>query len=157
MLQTMGSTFSVSATVPKTATGQTLHWLLPPSGWHKLNVDGIYSRSTESVACGGVICNDSENWVLGYSRRIGVCTTLEAKFWGLFKGILVQNDRNCLLLKNKVGMAFSPNWGKEANNGNVVLPHVGNSPKLNVGMRFQKRLFPLVMIFSANQTSLEAL
>lgn len=48
----------------------TLHWMKPPLGHFKLNVDG--SRSdTGVIGAGGIIRKRSGDWIQGISHHIG--------------------------------------------------------------------------------------
>ena len=46
-------------------------WLRPPVSWYKLNSDGS-SLGNPGLAGGGLIRNDSGDWVKGYARSVGV-------------------------------------------------------------------------------------
>ncbi|KAK8541714.1 hypothetical protein V6N12_014341 [Hibiscus sabdariffa] len=65
-----------------------VHWQRPPEGWHKLNTDGAVCVDSGMASCGGVLCTDAGGWVIGFSKRLGICTVLEAELWGVFEGLL---------------------------------------------------------------------
>ena len=46
-------------------------WLRPPVSWYKLNSDGS-SLGNPGLAGGGLIRNDTGDWVKGYARSVGV-------------------------------------------------------------------------------------
>ncbi|KAK9008347.1 hypothetical protein V6N11_075245 [Hibiscus sabdariffa] len=68
--------------------GGVVGWQKPPHGWCKLNSDGAVCRRTSIAACGGVIRDAAGRWMLGYSKRIGVCSVLESELWRLFEGLV---------------------------------------------------------------------
>ncbi|KAE8709893.1 hypothetical protein F3Y22_tig00110328pilonHSYRG00785 [Hibiscus syriacus] len=74
-----------------TSHGQVEVWEPPPSGWVKLNSDGARHKGTGRTACGGVIRNSNRQWVMGYSRAIGICSFFDAELWGFGREWLVGN------------------------------------------------------------------
>ncbi|GMI70572.1 hypothetical protein HRI_000726500 [Hibiscus trionum] len=59
-------------------------WTRPPEGWSKLNTDGAVSGGSGMTSCGGVIRGAEGQWIMGFTRRLRVCSPLEAKlFWDL--------------------------------------------------------------------------
>ncbi|KAK8537856.1 hypothetical protein V6N12_044002 [Hibiscus sabdariffa] len=65
-----------------------VHWQRPPEGWHKLNTDGAVCVDSGMASCGGVLRTDAGGWVIGFSKRLGICTVLEAELWVVFEGLL---------------------------------------------------------------------
>lgn len=51
-------------------------WSPPPLDWIKLNADDFMQNSM--IGAGGCIRDDAGNWILGYSKYIGIGTTLQA-------------------------------------------------------------------------------
>lgn len=45
-------------------------WKKPKVGWLKLNVDGSLLREIQSAGCGGVLRNDSGNWIYGFAQKL---------------------------------------------------------------------------------------
>ncbi|KAL4283772.1 hypothetical protein GQ457_16G009340 [Hibiscus cannabinus] len=58
-------------------------WHSPHSGWVKANVDGAVIPVDLTAACGGVLRDDSGQWLLGFSRSLGCCSVLFAELWGV--------------------------------------------------------------------------
>ena len=44
-------------------------WERPPQGWMKLNIDGSAKGNPDLVGCGGVIRDDSGQWIVGFSKH----------------------------------------------------------------------------------------
>ncbi|KAL4377801.1 hypothetical protein GQ457_02G014870 [Hibiscus cannabinus] len=63
-------------------------WCKPPHGWCKLNFDGAVCRNSKMASCGGVLRDVDGRWLMGYSKRLGVCSILDSKLWGLLEGLL---------------------------------------------------------------------
>ena len=62
-------------------------WILPQEGWVKLNTDSCCRGDTNHAAGGGVLRNCSDDWLGGFSVRIGECSVVEAKIWALIYGL----------------------------------------------------------------------
>ncbi|KAK9036128.1 hypothetical protein V6N11_078144 [Hibiscus sabdariffa] len=73
-----------SASVPRCE----VRWQQPAVGWHKLNTDGAVCVESGMASCGGVIRTDAGGWVIGFSKRLGIYTALEAELWGVLEGLL---------------------------------------------------------------------
>ncbi|KAK8526228.1 hypothetical protein V6N12_020707 [Hibiscus sabdariffa] len=87
--QEVAAVCSSNATVQlREAVSATVCWRKPSPGWCKLNVDGSVGRATGMAACGGVICNEEGTWLIGFSRKLDLCSVLEAELWGLYEGLL---------------------------------------------------------------------
>ncbi|KAL4295689.1 hypothetical protein GQ457_12G025480 [Hibiscus cannabinus] len=65
-----------------------VRWEAPPFQWCKLNVDGACDSATGRASCGGAIRSDLGQWLMGFSRHLGLCSSLEAELWGIFEGLL---------------------------------------------------------------------
>ena len=66
-----------------------IRWERPNSGWVKLNTDGAASGSTNTTGCGGLIRNDQGNWLVGFSRNIGLANSFMAETWALRDGLML--------------------------------------------------------------------
>ena len=75
-------------------TMKCIRWERPRSDWKKLNTDGSSLGNLGLVGGGGVIKDDIGNWVVGFSRRIGVTSSFEAELWALRDGLNIYVDRN---------------------------------------------------------------
>ncbi|KAK8997530.1 hypothetical protein V6N11_012087 [Hibiscus sabdariffa] len=67
-------------------------WQLPQEGCCTLKTDGSRVASTGFATCGGVIRNNVGDWLLGFHRKIGVCSVLEAELWGVAEGLRLAWD-----------------------------------------------------------------
>ncbi|KAK8560164.1 hypothetical protein V6N12_012967 [Hibiscus sabdariffa] len=63
-------------------------WSKPPQGWIKVNTDGACNPSTGFACCGGVGRDENMLWCFGYSKKIGICSTYDAKLWAIYEGLL---------------------------------------------------------------------
>ncbi|KAK8491833.1 hypothetical protein V6N11_069687 [Hibiscus sabdariffa] len=63
------------------------HWCAPATGWCKLNTDDSRCNTTGRASYGGVLRNVKGDWIMGFSRFIGVCSTLEVEIWGVLEGL----------------------------------------------------------------------
>ncbi|KAL4367315.1 hypothetical protein GQ457_05G009200 [Hibiscus cannabinus] len=68
-------------------SGLNVRWCGPPISWLKVNTDGARSIRSGLATCGGVGRDASGNWCFGFSRALGVCSTLEAELWGVYEGL----------------------------------------------------------------------
>lgn len=56
-------------------------------GWLKLDVDGSYDRSSSRIACGGLVRDHTDAWLIGFTGLEGdgdpYLVELLAVVWGL--------------------------------------------------------------------------
>ncbi|KAF7826588.1 ribonuclease H [Senna tora] len=71
-----------------------LHISWKPLNWPKvkLNVDGSYWNHIKSSGCGGVIRDYRGRWILGFARRMGRGSSINAEVWGILTGLQVAWD-----------------------------------------------------------------
>ena len=69
-------------------------WEKSPHGWVKLNTDGTAEGNSGLASYGGLIRDDHRNWMVGFARRIGTCTSFVAELWGLRDGLTLCNNLN---------------------------------------------------------------
>ena len=68
-------------------------WRPPPSSWTEVNVDcSLYEQSTEA-ACAAVFRDETGSWLMGFSRKLGICTSLQAELWNIVIGLDLAWDR----------------------------------------------------------------
>ena len=65
----------------------SISWTKPSPGWHKLNTDGPSLGNPGKAGSGGLIQNCQGNWIKGFSRSIGVTTSVMAELWALRDGL----------------------------------------------------------------------
>ena len=68
---------------------QWIRWERPLGGWRKLNTDGSVIKSSSMAGCGGVVRDEENSWIAGFTRRIGVTTNFEAELWGFKDGLML--------------------------------------------------------------------
>ncbi|KAE8736031.1 hypothetical protein F3Y22_tig00000218pilonHSYRG00224 [Hibiscus syriacus] len=54
-----------------------------PPCWICVNCDGTVSKVTGDSITGGVLRDSNRGWILGYTRFLGHCTSLQAELWAL--------------------------------------------------------------------------
>lgn len=65
-----------------------VQWDKPAVGWLKLNIDlGL-------AGGGGVIRDWSGRWIAGFSRNIGIASSLMAELWAIRDGLMLCVERN---------------------------------------------------------------
>ncbi|KAK8672776.1 hypothetical protein V6N13_111137 [Hibiscus sabdariffa] len=73
------STQGLPGAVDRPLTVRLGSWILPPTGWFKLNCDGSRLPNSGVATCGGVVRNDLGDWIIGYSKMLCECSVIEAK------------------------------------------------------------------------------
>ena len=73
---------------------KNIRWERPSSGWRKLNTDGSSLGNPGLAGGGGVIREESGNWVVGFSRKIGVTSNFDAELWALRDGLTICVNKN---------------------------------------------------------------
>ncbi|KAE8684745.1 hypothetical protein F3Y22_tig00111105pilonHSYRG00339 [Hibiscus syriacus] len=63
-------------------------WKAPPIGLIKVNSDGSTKVNCGLASCGGVVRNSEGEWLVGFKKFLGMCSILEAEFWGIYVGLL---------------------------------------------------------------------
>ena len=64
-----------------------VRWEKPQPGWVKLNTDGASGPGLDRTGCGGIIRDERGQWIMGFSRRIGVANSITAELQGLRDGL----------------------------------------------------------------------
>ena len=67
---------------------------MPERGWFKLNMDGVASKALGLVGGGRLIRDDIGNWVIGFSKRIGIINSFMAEVWALRDRLMLCNQMN---------------------------------------------------------------
>ena len=75
-------------------TMKNIRWERPSSGWRKLNMDGSSLGNPGIAGGGGVIREEAGNWVVGFSRKIGVTSSFDAELWALRDGLTICVNKN---------------------------------------------------------------
>ena len=71
-------------------------WVPPTLGWVKLNTDGSSLGNPDQAGGGGVIRDHAGHWIRGFTRRVGVTTSLAAELWALRDGLSLIVDMGFL-------------------------------------------------------------
>ncbi|WCJ31853.1 Polynucleotidyl transferase ribonuclease H-like superfamily protein [Euphorbia peplus] len=64
-------------------------WKLPPVQWVKLNTDGAVKCSHFQASACGIIRDCQGSWIYGFARKIGRCSVVKAKLWGIYDGLIL--------------------------------------------------------------------
>ncbi|KAK2378078.1 TMV resistance protein N [Trifolium repens] len=51
------------------------------------NTDGAAKSNTTMAGCGGILRNDNDNWITGFSKFLGNTSAYMAEVWGLYEGL----------------------------------------------------------------------
>ena len=54
----------------------------------KLNTDDSANGNPSLAGCGGVIRDDSGQWIVGFSKCIGITSSFATELWGLKEGLI---------------------------------------------------------------------
>lgn len=65
----------------------------------KLNTDGSSKGNPSPAGFVGVFREERGHWVIGFCGRLEDCTSLEAKLWGIFRGLEMDKVRTWRLLR----------------------------------------------------------
>ncbi|KAH1121987.1 hypothetical protein J1N35_005147 [Gossypium stocksii] len=57
--------------------------------WVYLSIDGAVSSESWNAASGGVAQDHDRNWIVGFTRFLGVCSPFEVEVWVILDGILI--------------------------------------------------------------------
>ncbi|KAH1098351.1 hypothetical protein J1N35_015272 [Gossypium stocksii] len=69
-----------SSSIPTTISNDTYVFL---------STDGAVTRDSSHAATGGMVRDHDENWIMGFTRFLRVCTPFEAEVWSILDGILI--------------------------------------------------------------------
>ena len=93
-------------------------WSRPSSRWAKLNTDGSSLGNPGRAGGGGLIKDAHGGWVKGFTRNIGVATSVEAELWALRDGLDLCLSLNILAVEIEIDAKVVVDW---INNGNISI------------------------------------
>ncbi|KAL7243119.1 hypothetical protein ACSBR1_015521 [Camellia fascicularis] len=70
-----------------------INWLPPLTGNIKLNADGCAKESLGKADFGGLFRDTKSSWILGYSGKLDVATSLEAEIWAIYHGTTIIHEK----------------------------------------------------------------
>ncbi|MBA0850449.1 hypothetical protein Goshw_029881, partial [Gossypium schwendimanii] len=73
----------------KSNTLSSSHNFHANSTWVHLFTDGAIARDTWNASAGGILGDQLGNWIPGFNRYLGKCSTFEAELWGILDGLPV--------------------------------------------------------------------
>lgn len=69
-------------------------WDKPEEGWTKLNTDGSALGNPGLDSGGGVIQDCVGKWIVGFSKKIGIASSLMAELWAIRDDLMLCVERN---------------------------------------------------------------
>ncbi|XP_073129053.1 uncharacterized protein [Henckelia pumila] len=79
----------ISVGLQRTHKTAIVHWLRPPPGSFKLNVDGSSRGNPGESSVGGVVWDSSGRVLAFFSEFIGLGSNVRAELWAVWRGILL--------------------------------------------------------------------
>ena len=98
-----------------------IKWVSPPLGWFKLNTDGSSLGNPGLAGGGGIIRNHVGDWVGGFSRAIGVITSIQAELRALKDGLKLAIDLGILNVEIKMDSLVAVELVKSITTPNAFL------------------------------------
>lgn len=84
-----------------------IRWSFPHTGWVKLNSNGASKGNPGDGGCGGLIHDEIDKWLRGYTCHIGTCNAYNAEFWGILIDLnLAWNSRFCHIIVESDSMSI---------------------------------------------------
>ena len=74
-------------------------WERPKQGWKELNTDGSCMGLHRLAGCRGLVRSVNGQWVVGFSKRIGITSSFAAELWGPREGLQLCCNLNINCLK----------------------------------------------------------
>ncbi|MBA0574654.1 hypothetical protein Golob_001842, partial [Gossypium lobatum] len=76
--------------------------------WVFLSTDGVVARDSGYAATRGVVRDHNGNWIMGFTRFLGVCSPFEAEVWSILNGFLIllnKGYRRAIILTDNLEVA----------------------------------------------------
>ena len=86
-----------------------------------MNTDGSIFGSFGQAGCGGVVRDEHENWIAGFTRHIGTTNCFAAELWGLRNGLSLCLSLNILCLVVEVDAKAVVDILKNHNYDNIII------------------------------------
>jgi ribonuclease HI len=103
-----------------------IKWIPPPVNWAKLNTDGSVMGESGLAGGGGVIRNYLGNWVGGFSRSIGITTSVQAELRALKDGLQLALDLEIPNLEIEMDSTVAVKLLHSTNSPNAFLSSIVN-------------------------------
>jgi ribonuclease HI len=105
----------------KSRISTSIKWVPPPLGWFKLNTDGSSLGNPGMAGGGGVIRNHVGDWEGGFSRAIGVTTSVQAELRALKDGLELAIELGILNLEIEMDSLVAVELVNSITTSNVFL------------------------------------
>ena len=76
---------------------------IPSAGWLKLNTNGSLLINRGLAREGGIIRDEDDNWVMGFSRKIRNTTSFLVKMWNLVDELIICLNQNLSFVEVELG------------------------------------------------------
>lgn len=100
-----------------------ISWKCRPTGFLTLNCDGVVSGASSLAGCGGILINDSGEFLFAFSHKLEPCSVLEAELWAIYHGMSIAWGRG---FRNLIVESESANAIKLLSNFSVDLHPLAN-------------------------------
>uniref|UniRef100_A0A2N9FPJ3 CCHC-type domain-containing protein n=1 Tax=Fagus sylvatica TaxID=28930 RepID=A0A2N9FPJ3_FAGSY len=105
-------------------------WNPPPVNWAKLNTDGLVLGDPGLAGGGGVIRDSLGNWLVGFSRSIGITSCVQAELRALKDGLLLALDLEISKLEIEMDSSVAVESLKTTSMPNVFLRSIVDDCRL---------------------------
>lgn len=87
-----------------------VRWNRPNAGWYKFNSDGSSLGNPGRAGGGGLICDSNGVWIKGFTRNIGISSSVEVELWALRDGLSLCISLNIKDLEIDINAKVTLDW-----------------------------------------------
>ena len=98
-----------------------VRWMRPSNGLVNLNTDGSFLGNPGRAGGGGLICDANGGWIKGFTRNIGVSSSVEAELWDLRDGLSLCLSLNIPAVEIEIDAKIVFEWITNGNRTNLNL------------------------------------
>lgn len=88
----------------------SVRWSKLELNWHKLNTNGSSVGNSGKAGGGGLIQNQEGGWVKGFSRAIGISSSVDAELWALRYGLRICCSMGLQALEIEIDSKVVADW-----------------------------------------------
>ena len=104
----------------RTKSPINVRWNKPEMNWYKLNTDGSAIRNLGKTGGGGIIRDHNGGRISGFSKAIGIATSVEAELWALRDGLKICSSLNLLAVEIELDAKVVMDWVSENTTKNIA-------------------------------------